>query len=91
MTECDGCGNTVARTWHRGFFGAATADETQWLCAGCHPELPSTVRDTQVDASEPQSVAVTDGGSVACPDCTGYTVNGQGLYDCVDCDWTGLR
>lgn len=24
-----------------------------------------------------------------CPVCLGETINGQGLYDCVDCEWSG--
>lgn len=27
----------------------------------------------------------------ACPVCSGETVNGQGMYDCVECGWTGPR
>lgn len=26
-----------------------------------------------------------------CPVCSGETVNGQGMYDCVECGWTGPR
>jgi len=92
VTECDSCGDSVTRTWHRGPFGAEAAnEETRRLCAACHPELSGAERDEPARASEPQSVIMTDGGSAACPDCAGYTVNGQGLYDCLDCDWTGLR
>jgi len=52
----------------------------------------SVMRELILDPTpEPESVVMTDGGSAACPDCAGSTVNGQGLYDCLDCDWSGLR
>jgi len=31
----------------------------------------------------------TGDGRFDCPVCSGETINGQGLYDCLDCGWTG--
>ena len=43
--------------------------------------LPGTV------PSLPASAAAPDGSR--CPACAGALVNGQGLLDCLDCDWVG--
>jgi hypothetical protein len=101
MTECDKCQGDVTHVWrHRGF-ETETHRTTEWVCATCHPDLPdlATVEETE----SPETVAVTDGGEAdtspeirsdggtafACPDCSGTTVNGQGLFSCVDCNWAG--
>lgn len=50
------------------------------------------------DRGEPIAVATTSRVLVAgdrraepptCPSCAAETVNGAGLFACVDCDWTG--
>jgi hypothetical protein len=46
------------------------------------------------DGGQPAGVAAVSASSgptagTRCPVCLGDTVSGQGLYDCVDCEWTG--
>ena len=89
MTECDKCESAVTHVWRHRAFGGEAHREIEWLCATCHPELPDVVSTEAESDADP--VAVTDGGSAAfaCPSCAGPTVNGQGLFSCVDCTWSG--
>jgi len=66
-----------------------THGETTWVCADCHPELPGVLKHDGTSTEEKQ--VVTDGGSMMCPDCASTTVNGQGLFACTDCNWSGVR
>jgi hypothetical protein len=89
MTECDNCGTEVTHVWRHRAFESDTHRTIEWVCATCHPELPDIARiEPEADS---ETVPVTDGGRSAfvCPSCTGPTVNGQGLFSCVDCDWVG--
>ncbi len=89
MTECDNCGCEVSHVWRHRAFGSETHRTIEWVCATCHPDLPDRLaREADTDG---EPVAVTDGGksTFACPSCTGPTVNGQGLFSCVDCGWSG--
>jgi len=45
--------------------------------------------ETATATDDGETVVMTDGGSSACPDCGAATVNGQGLFNCLDCPWTG--
>lgn len=89
MTNCDNCGCGVPQVWRHRAFSSETHRTIEWVCATCHPELSGT----DVGDADPEegSVAVTDGGTsaFACPSCAGPTVNGQGLFSCLDCRWVG--
>jgi len=91
MTECDRCGSTTTHVWRHRAFGSEAHRKIEWICATCHPELPDTVSPESDGDGDRDRVAVTDGGksTFACPSCAGPTVNGQGLFDCVDCGWYG--
>lgn len=93
MTECNDCGTEVIHVWRHRSFETETHREVRWLCANCHPELPDTLTGSEAteptDTAPEETVVVTDGGHSACPDCGGTTVNGQGLFSCMDCTWTG--
>ena len=93
MTECNDCGTEVIHVWRHRAFTAETRREVRWLCASCHPELPDTLAAeepaTETTETPEETVVVTDGGQSACPDCGGTTINGQGLFSCLDCTWTG--
>ena len=43
------------------------------------------------DAAPTDPIAAATPGTVACPRCDGETINGQGVLDCLECDWTGTR
>ena len=43
------------------------------------------------DAATTEPIAAATPGTAACPRCDGETVNGQGVLDCLECDWTGSR
>jgi hypothetical protein len=89
MAECDKCGCEVTHVWRHRAFGSEAHRKIEWVCGTCHPELPDAV-STETE-SETDSVVVTDGGTAtfSCPSCAGPTVNGQGLFSCVDCGWAG--
>ncbi|MFB6083520.1 MAG: hypothetical protein ABEJ94_04665 [Halorientalis sp.] len=103
MVECDGCEEEVLHVWrHRAITETVTHREQCWVCADCHPKLASTLRadaGTGTDATENSEAAtdadteevVTDGGQFACPTCGGATVNGQGVFGCLSCNWTGVN
>jgi hypothetical protein len=69
-------GETVATTEG----GESTAEKTVVTDGGA----ASVASGTSLDAP-------SSGRSMVCPDCAGETINGQGLYDCLDCSWTGAR
>ena len=50
-------------------------------------DLPTPLGSTQ--ESDPSSTATTTNGS-DCPDCGESLIDGQGLYACPDCRWTGI-
>jgi hypothetical protein len=90
MVDCDNCGSSVPEVWrHRPRNESMTHRSLAWLCRRCHPEVPETVATTSSNAD----VAIADGGvrSLACPACGGPTVDGQGLFDCRQCNWSGTR
>ncbi|MFB6178801.1 MAG: hypothetical protein ABEI77_03640 [Halorientalis sp.] len=97
MTECDACGCTATHVWRHRVFGSEAHRTVEWVCASCHPDLPDIAEpdcgcDGDADADDDsERVLVTDGGHAVftCPDCAGSTVNGQGLFACVDCNWSG--
>jgi hypothetical protein len=93
MTECDNCEDDVQHVWrHRVVREGFTHRDVTWVCGDCHPDLPdamTTAAPAEETADETETVIVTDGGRFACPDCSGPTVDGQGLYNCVECGWTG--
>jgi hypothetical protein len=93
MTECNDCGSSVIHVWRHRAFESETHREVRWLCANCHPKLPDTLAASEPDTAEAtddaETVVVTDGGRSACPDCGGTTINGQGLFSCLDCTWSG--
>ncbi|RXK51753.1 hypothetical protein [Halorientalis pallida] len=99
MVECDACEDEVLHVWrHRAITETVTHREQRWVCADCHPKLASTLRtdtDTETeaptDATTEDKVVVTDGGQFACPTCGGETVNGQGVFGCLSCSWTGVN
>lgn len=103
MADCDTCGDEVIHVWrHRSRTETMTHSEINWVCADCHPELPDVLKHeetaetgetttTEGSESATEKTVVTDGGSMVCPDCAGETINGQGLYDCLSCDWFGAR
>jgi ribosomal protein L37AE/L43A len=107
MVECDACEDEVLHVWrHRAITETVTHRKQRWVCADCHPKLASTLRsdtatETETEAetgTEPETTAtaeekvvVTDGGQFACPTCGGETVNGQGVFGCSTCDWTGVK
>jgi ribosomal protein L37AE/L43A len=102
MVECDACEDEVLHVWrHRAITETVTHREQRWVCAECHPKLASTLRtdaDTEADTTAEtetvrtpdDQVVVTDGGQFACPTCGGETVNGQGVFGCLSCSWTGV-
>jgi hypothetical protein len=105
MTECNDCGADVIHVWRHRAFETEARREVRWVCANCHPELPDTLGEPATETAETaeavdgaetatttddgETVVMTDGGSSACPDCGAATVNGQGLFSCLDCTWTG--
>jgi hypothetical protein len=105
MVECDACEDEVLHVWrHRAITETVTHREQRWVCADCHPKLASTLRadadtdtetdttaDTETTAPADDQVVVTDGGQFACPTCGGETVNGQGVFGCLSCNWTGVN
>jgi Zn finger protein HypA/HybF involved in hydrogenase expression len=86
--DCDCCGETVADTWKWQKRSAQmTYRRVEWWCADCHPNVTVSAAPERT-GKQP----VTDGGQPAigaCPTCTGETVDGQGLHQCVDCGWVG--
>jgi ribosomal protein L37AE/L43A len=46
--------------------------------------------ETDTAGTPEEQVVVTDGGQFACPTCGGETVNGQGVFGCLSCSWTGV-
>jgi len=97
MVDCDTCGDEVIHVWrHRTYSEEMTHRDVSWVCADCHPELPERMKheapESETAEAEPEAderVVMTDGGRFACPDCAGETVNGQGLFGCLDCGWSG--
>lgn len=90
MPECDACGETVMQVWtERRRTESLTHCTYRDVCRSCHPRVPVSGATVPMDR-----VVVTDGGATAsfgCPICAGPTIDGQGLYDCLDCEWTGVR
>jgi rubrerythrin len=89
MVECDDCNEDVATVWrHRRYTDSMTHREIEWVCEDCHPTIPQ-----QTTAGPTGKQPVADGGrpTTGCPICSGPTVNGQGLYSCTDCGWSGPR
>ena len=82
MAECDACGDDVPRLFeHRARTDTMTHQRTRYVCAECHPSMPSTA-----------DRLVTDGGvPTTCPTCSGTTVATDDSYACVDCGWTPHR
>jgi ribosomal protein L37AE/L43A len=79
-----------------------TPREQRWVCADCHPKLASPLRNdveaesteeptTDATGEDPEKVIVTDGGRFACPSCGGETINGQGMFGCLSCSWSGVN
>jgi len=93
MTECNDCGAEVIHVWRHRAFAGETHRDVRWVCANCHPELPDTLAEatptTDTTSEDAEKVVLTDGGHSACPDCGGTTINGQGLFSCLDCTWVG--
>lgn len=85
MMTCEACDQTVSLVLrHREYDGAMTHRVTSWLCRDCHPTAPTAENGDEAASSR----VVTDGGTTAvCPQCAASTVNVQGVYDCVGCDW----
>lgn len=53
-------------------------------------DVPTSFPYGDTDIS-PDPLAAPTPGAAACPDCDGETINGQGVLDCRECDWTGAR
>lgn len=88
MVNCDNCGSDVPEVWrHRQFAESMTHRSISWICRACHPSVPETVGA----ATAERGPVMADGGtgSLACPSCGGPTVDGQGLFACTDCAWSG--
>jgi hypothetical protein len=51
---------------------------------------PETGAEAESGGTTEEQVVVTDGGQFACPTCGGETVNGQGVFGCLSCSWTGV-
>lgn len=87
MARCERCQDTVPHVWrHRDYGETMTHRPLRWLCADCHPSMSGVVAN---DLSS--EVLMADGGTSACPECSGPTVDGQGPFDCVECGWSGTR
>ena len=78
----------------------ATGATAEGASGGTTPELRSdgglpggTAAATAgtADATPTPTPTNSDPTRFACPICSGETVNGQGMYDCVNCGWTGPR
>ncbi|WP_247009830.1 hypothetical protein [Halorientalis litorea] len=55
------------------------------------PELRSDGGVVSTTNPASPSPSIDTDGRFDCPICSGATVNGQGMYDCLDCGWTGPR
>ena len=80
---------------------AETPTTAEGSSGGTAPEIRSdgglpggtaAATTTAADATPTPTLTTTsDPARFACPICSGETVNGQGMYDCAECGWTGPR
>ena len=77
-----------------GVFPHSTADETKTTNEAI-AELRTGTRPVALDGETEATVAGSGSGSGSgpgeCPACEGSLVDGQGLFACVDCNWTGTK
>ncbi len=52
-------------------------------------EAIAAIRTGELPTPLEAETTVTESRSSDCPDCGGSVIDGQGLFACVDCDWTG--
>lgn len=65
-----------------------TSDAIETLRCG---EVPTPLGgDVTVDDPQTAGLNSTHSREDACPDCGSAVLNGQGLFTCTDCEWTGI-